>query len=75
MIKVYKTLSEARAARKELPNKVNGFLTGNYIRKTIDGKYAVISVPSDSYLSQETIARYNLPAGTLGWFDEGEPKE
>ena len=75
MIAVYKTISEARAARKELPDTDNRFLARKYIRKTLDGEFALIFIPESSYLSQETIARYNLPDGTLGWLDEGEPKE
>lgn len=73
MIRLYETLEAARAAREELLNTIDGYLT--YIRKTIDGKFAVIHIPKDCYLSWDTLARYNLPADTLGWLDEGEPNE
>lgn len=73
MIKIYGTLQEARSVRATLPNVVDGFAYANYVRKTLDGKFAVISIPKDCWLSQETIRRYNLPASTLGWLDDGEP--
>ncbi len=75
MITIYHTLAQARSARAEMPTKVGGFLHCNYIRKTNDGKYAVISIPRDCYLNEQTLARYNLPAGTLGILDDGEPDE
>lgn len=46
----------------------------NYIRKTLDGKYAVISIPADCWLNADTLSRYNLPANMFGWFDEGGPE-
>lgn len=75
MIEIYETLTAAQTARKELPTLVRGFAYRNYIRKTLDGKFAVISIPESCWLSSEALARYNLPSTTLGLFDEGEPQE
>ena len=72
MITVYNGIEEARSARQTLPKKVGGFDYGNYIRKTLDGKFAVISMPADCWLSADTLRRYNLPETTFGWFDDGE---
>lgn len=75
MIKVYETLKEAREVRATLPHVVDGFQYGNYIRETLDGKFAIISIPKDCYLSQDTLRRYNLPYTTFSIFDNGEPIE
>lgn len=75
MIQVYNTLKEAKSVRATLPNVVDGFAYSNYVRKTIDGKFAVIAVPKDCWLSADTLHRYNLPASTLGCLDDGEPDE
>ena len=75
MVKIFKTLSEARAAREELPNKFDGFLAQKCIRKTLDGEFALIFIPQCCGLNQQTLERYNLPATTLGWLDEGEPDD
>ena len=75
MVSIYNTRTEAEAAREALPDTCGGFLATRSIRKTLDGKFAVIHIPASCWLSAETLARYNLPADTFGWLDEGEPIE
>ena len=74
MIRIFEDIEEARTERNALPKEVGGMAYANYIRITLDGKYAVISIPADCWLNADTLSRYNLPANTFGWFDEGEPE-